>query len=275
MGGIYHKVNSDINFRADEADTVGGWRCQDLNKSVTYPVGTNPADVLPDLRNRGLVFTAFSYSCWSVHGSGGYGEGVVWTQSEPATSGKPWDLRAAVEASNTTNLQADQTYEVYECIMNAPSISGILGQTRPDTMINSWCNELKEIIIPPQPWVEPEKSDPALGMEEVLDVIATMGGSAWDLKEAPPMAPTQGCLAPRARVPWPVILLFLLAATTASAMGVYWLILLRAKSVAVKSMPTPISAIDELTPGDLLTWMQQAVREPARVNDAKVENLKR
>ncbi|KFY77916.1 hypothetical protein V499_02818 [Pseudogymnoascus sp. VKM F-103] len=229
-------------------------------------MGTNPADVLLDLQARGLFFTAFSYTCGSVHGNAGYGQGVVWTQSELAASGRPWDLRAAVETSNGTNLQAEQTYRVYECIMDTPSITGILAQTRLDTMIDSWCNELKEMIISPQPWAEPEESDPALGMVEVLDVIVTMGGSAWNMSEAPAMDPTQGCLAPRARVPWPVILLFVLAAATASVMGVYWLTLMRAKSLAVKSMQAPISVIDEQTPGDLLTWMQQAVRESVRAD---------
>ncbi|OBT50108.1 hypothetical protein VE04_09000 [Pseudogymnoascus sp. 24MN13] len=241
LGGIYYKVNSDINF--DEADTT-----------VIYPMGTNPADVLLDLQARGLFFTAFSYTCGSVHGNAGYGQGVVWTQSELAASGRPWDLRAAVETSNGTNLQAEQTYRVYECIMDTPSITGILAQTRLDTMIDSCRGR------------EADERDPAVGMVEVLDVIVTMGGSAWNMSEAPATEPTQGCLAPRACAPWPVILLFVLAAATAAVMGVYWLTLMRAKSLAVKSMQAPISVIDEQTPGDLLTWMQQAVRESVRAD---------
>ncbi len=113
-------------------------------------------------------------------------------------------------------------------------------------------------------------------MEALLDTIVMGAGVAQIPSENVITDPTQGCLATRARVPWPVILAFFVATVLTCAMVIYWVVLAIYLCGAVtrpRLSKEQIKAIKKQTPNDYLTWMLQAARETGFYTD-ELKNLR-
>jgi hypothetical protein len=77
--------------------------------------------------------------------------------------------------------------------------------------------------------------------------------------------PTQGCLAPRALVPWPIVILFGIVTAMTMLAIIYWMLLtLLIRTARKKSSAEYVRAVEECTPNGLFTWMRRAAYETDR-----------
>src|ERR1700761_2481231 len=87
--------------------------------------------------------------------------------------------------------------------------------------------------------------------------------------------PTQGCLAPRALVPWAIIMLFTIVTAGTIAMGIYWIVLvIQVRHSRDLCTAAYISAIEMSTPNGLFTWMLQAIKLVGNNRQLSCTNLK-
>jgi hypothetical protein len=86
-------------------------------------------------------------------------------------------------------------------------------------------------------------------------------GRAWGGPSNPftITGPTQGCLAPRAQVPWAILTLFGIATAGTIAMGIYWAAFtILVRLARARSPAAYVNTIEDYTPNGLFTWMLQA-----------------
>lgn len=272
LAGIYKKVNNETNFRADPVDVWGQWECEDLNQTRIYPGNETSADLLSiikDMQSQGLLYNNEAYSsCAQTYPDGYVGLSLIWSNSVPVNSSKPWQFRGAVDVS--TNHAEQQTFKLYHCHLDAPALQPILAQTIVAPAIQPWCTELRGHIYANDSTTFPSfVGDPVLAMEALLDGVVMGAGVAQIPSENGIADPTQGCLATRARVPWPVILAFLAGTGLTVLMAVHWIVLVTALRGALRGATADsrlsedqIEVLEKKTlPGDYVTWMLQAVCE--------------
>lgn len=274
LDGIYAKVNADTNFRADRHDVLGQWTCEGTGQDVSFAADASPATVSNDLQYRGFLFDESTYQCWTVHPDGSINRLVAWSADQPERPTGPWDVRAAIDV--TADPHEEKVMKTYTCHMDAPSIDWVLAKTVTTDALSGWCEVLSGAL-----WAhygaDIIASDPETIVASALNNIVMNAGGAWNDTVSPIIIqnPTQGCLAPRAVVPWPLILLFAIVTILLLFFLVYWLFLSVQTALLQRSAGTGYwNADDVAPPSGLLTWMQQAVRETRSTQAVTVKSLK-
>jgi hypothetical protein len=109
-------------------------------------------------------------------------------------------------------------------------------------------------------------------LSSILEIIVMVGyGGRVDTNSTPPAGhDLQGCLTPRAAIPWPVSLLLLITTLGLTLMLVYWAVLFfQLRSASSLLSERYAKSVNMATPNGLVGWIMQSVREHNR--DAKVE----
>jgi hypothetical protein len=267
--GVYQKVNSDTTFRADTQDIVGKWNCSDVGDDQNYPAGKNITDVFNDLWSQNLLYGNFFY-CADHYPDNTYNHLTAWSAPRSDEEGTDtWDVRASIDmqAHHLDNI----VMKTFLCSMNATGVDWVLGRTNPSTL-GAWCEQLKGLIYENTLDVPPV-SNPGAVIESTLDAIIMWAGASQsgpNITTSPITDPTQGCLIPRALVPWPVLLLLIIVLLGTFAISAYLLFLLW--SIRHLSSWRSLSAGD--VPNGLLSWMVQAVLETGVTRTTKTQELK-
>jgi hypothetical protein len=209
LDGIYAKVNSDSNFRADPKDVLGQWRCSDTGViKPTFEADISPQDILGNLSSWGYLFDQTNYPCYEAN-TDAYGvdltdDLVLLSASQTNYPYAPWDVRAAIDMTIPENQT--KIFRLYECSMDAPSVEWLLAQVEPYVALEGWCEKIRGYIFSSVSI----SGNPGNVIASSLNNIMTNAGSSWNDTGEPVIIedPTQGCLAPQALVSWPVLLLF-------------------------------------------------------------------
>jgi hypothetical protein len=263
VDGIFKKVNTDINFRPDSRDIVGRWVCNATGEENSFPADTNATDIVQLMLERGLLFNqSWTYS-YELHGQSGTNALFIWTASQDDYPTQPWQVRAAVDM--TSNPQAEKVMKVYSCSMDAPSLDWLLSLIRAQIAITGWVDIVKGTLyavnVANAPGLPP---DPGLVIASNLNTITMIAGASWNNTASPRVIddPTQGCLASRALVSGPVMLLFAIITVGTVAMGLYLIALVGLIHLARTNSSTAyIKAVEDRTPGGLFGWMRRATYE--------------
>lgn len=73
LNGIYKKINTDPNFRADSRDVLGQWVCEFTGVEAIYTGDASPAAIESDMLSRGLIYGEsydYSFQEWPDHTTG-------------------------------------------------------------------------------------------------------------------------------------------------------------------------------------------------------------
>jgi hypothetical protein len=153
--------------------------------------------------------------------------------------------------------------KLFACHMQAPSLDWLLSQTPASTMLGNWIavltGQMYNILAVPVV----VHADPGQVIASNLNSIIMNVGTIWNTPQTPFVIqdPTQGCLAARALVPWPVILLFTVVTATTCAITAYWLVLTVRIRIARKTTSAEYRrAVEDQSPNGLTSWMQEATR---------------
>lgn len=270
IDGIYQKVNSDLTFRAQKRDTVGQWECNSTGEERTFPASYNTTENMDTigeaLEQEGLLFADTWRGYWDNSGSGPRGY-FIWSSSTYGdVSGLPWTVRAAVQMS--LNTSEPKQMRIFSCAMNAPSLEWLLPLIETQALLETWGPVVQANMYPMFQVVAkiPAMLElyPGKVIASKLNAAMMVGGQSWGNSVSPRTVddPTQGCLALRTLVPWSVAALFFLTALLTVGLTTYLIALQLLIGSARKSNPHGyISAINESTPNDLLSWMRQATEE--------------
>lgn len=272
LDGIFRKVNTDIKFRADTEDIFGQWECDATGEQRRFPV-TNPItadeaftaleNIAIALQEDGLLFIQTQYSCWTDHPDNSTSQLFIWSASQGAVPNEPWQVSAAVDT--TEDSEAEKVMEIYSCQMNAPAVAWALQETDPLTALSGWCDVIRGALFPDNVAHATELlTDPSLVMASNLNNIIMNSGAAWNDAESPLVIddPTQGCLAPRAVIPWPVVILFGIVTAMNIVAVIYWTVLTILIRIArKKNSAAYIRAVEDRTPSGLCSWMRRAAYE--------------
>jgi hypothetical protein len=266
LDGIFSKVNTNAKFRADPEDIVGQWICDATGERRSFPASKTPTagdDITSALLEDGLLFNQTQSTCWTVHPDNSINQLFIWSASQDDYPTKPWQVRAAVET--TENSEAEKVLEMYTCQMHAHSVDWVLQETVPRTALGNWCEEIKGALFPNNIAHATELlTDPRLIMASNLNNIIMNSGAAWNDAVSPLVIddPTQGCLAPRAVVPWPIVILFGIVTATTIAASIYWILLTLLVGTARKrSSADYVRAVEDRTPNGLFSWMRRTAYE--------------
>ena len=274
IGGIYAKVNGDLTFRADPEDNVGYWKCQDFGQNETYSATDSDENVINDLVAKDLLFDNPYYISDQYPNDARHAHLVAWSASidDDDPSLQPWDVRASIDMT-PKNID-DKVMKTYLCVMNAAPVEWVLSHTPPSDTLSIWIPLVKArmfentLFTPPAP-------DPAAVIESILEAMIMISGasiSGPNIKTSPVTDPTQGCLAPKALVPWPVIFLLILVIIGLASMVIFWIyqtIIIRRKRKCAPWQGVPSKGF----PNGLLSWMVQAVRETRVGQEVKNKHL--
>jgi hypothetical protein len=271
LEGIYEKVNSDLMFRADTQDVVGKWNCQDVGDDQQYPAGEDYNALFSDLASRNLLFENVFY-CLDQYPDNTTNHFVAWSSPLTDFEGgqQTWDVRASIDM--TANNKDEIVMKTYLCSMNATVVDWVLERTNPSTL-GDWCDMLKGSIYENTLTVPPVPNLSAV-IESNLDAIIMISGasiSGPNLTTSPIKDPNQGCLSPKAFIPWPVLLLLIITIIGVAAILIYFLFLLR----SVRKLRVWRGSSDKPeVPGGLLSWMAHAVLETGVASTVKPGELR-
>jgi hypothetical protein len=272
LDGIFRKVNKDTQFRADEEDIVGQWVCEATGEDRAFSAGTNPNSITHVLQQEGLLFTASNASCWNYYPDLSTAHLFTWSASQDDYPKQPWTVRAAVDL--TSIPEDEKVMKIFACHMEAPDVDWVLNQTMAQTAMANWCREVKGGLYTTSDVAHTTnlQTDPGIVIASNLNSLIMNAGAAWnDTGGVSPLIiddPTQGCLAPRALVSWPVLLLFGIVTTATVAMTFYWMALtVLVHSAGGKCSAQYAATVEKCTPNGLFSWMRQATHEVGRVRE--------
>jgi hypothetical protein len=264
LDGIYRKVNGDLNFRATSEDIVGSWICDDTGVHRNFAGDLLPQNITTILQDEGLLFNEsvvpeFQLNTYS-DGTIVTGNLFIWSASQGHTPTAPWSVRAAVQIPN--NSSTEKEMKIYACHLNATSIEWLLEWMYVDVALQNWVAAVQGVLYPVNvPNTEDVQTGQGLIIASNLNNIMMNFGRAWGGPSNPFTItdPTQGCLAPRAQVPWAILTLFGIVAAGTIAMGIYWAVLIILVHLARARSPAAyVNTIEDRTPNGLFTWMLQA-----------------
>jgi hypothetical protein len=197
-----------------------------------------------------------------------------WTSSVPVNTKSTWDVLATVE--KTPSAGQERVMRNFRCAMNAPEVDFVLAITQP-AALETYCQYLEGRLFKSPTEGVPPVADPGLVIAATLDTMVMMAG-AYQLghnEPAPPIPdPTQGCMAPKALIPGPVILILDLVTLSTAAILVYWLYLTFNLQKHQKLTPGIWKAISKKTPNGLIDWMRQAAQETGSGHTTNLRQLK-
>lgn len=272
IDAIYDKVNGNPEFLATNEDSLGTWHCEDVNNEQTFPSDTDPNLLVSDLQSQDLLYSNSSSACWQIYPDSSTNHITAWSGNQPARPGGSWDILASFDTSKTSySLKVMQTYH---CTMNAPSAEWVLRQTLLQSTLELWCNTLKGNMYTDTGSKANFTSDPESILQSTLNTLVMNAGLANNLTTSLISDPTQGCLAPRSSVPWPVVLLFLVVTMAVLAMAVYYLILLLGTIHVKRRRENGVmNAAENLSPIGLLSWMKLTIKESSGAAEVKMRAL--
>jgi hypothetical protein len=264
LDGIYRKVNADLNFRAASEDIVGSWICDDPGVHRTFSGDLLPENITTILQDEGLLFndTVVPEYQLNTYGNGTIitGNLFIWSASQGHIPTAPWLVRAAVEIPNNSSTKKEM--KIYVCHLNATSIEWLLDWMYVDVALQSWVAAVQGELYPVNvPNTEDVQTGQGLVIASNLNNIMMNFGRAWGGPSNPFTItdPTQGCLAPRAQVPWAILTLFGIVTAGTIAMAIYWVVLtILVRLARARSPAAYVNAIEDYTPNGLFTWMLQA-----------------
>ena len=261
LEGIYSKLNNDPAFRADSQDIVGQWECINTDQDVGYPAYSNLTDVAADLNDRGIIDATYS-ACWDQYpGDIENNHLVIWSASVHDDAMASFEIRASIDMASTSKVE--KTMRTFHCSMNASAVDWVLYVMQASTSLNTWCPQLKGKMYANSLGVPPV-ADPGAVIASTLDAMVMIAGAyqSSPTGSIPPVPdPTQGCLAPRAQIPGPVILVFLIITGSTLALANYWAYPTLAITTMRRRDPVLVKLVEAATPNGLMGWMKQAVHE--------------
>ena len=277
LNGIFHKVNTDPSFRADEHDLIGGWHCQQIGQDSTYPPRQDVQSMIDDLTSRELLYQA-STSCktqfiglnWGVQvaiwsSSVGNWEGQLAGETPDqiinSTISEQWDVRAAIDMS--PNPEDPKVMPSYQCSMDTTELDYIRGKLQAGDTLLTFCNNMRSNVYHYFTGNVTVIDDPGPAIATTLNVIMMMAAAynAGSMNPQPPILdPTQGCIAPRTRIPLEVIVTWLIITTGTISISIYWTILGLRLRPLMRQTPRPKKHFSRLIPNGLLGWILLAVR---------------
>jgi len=264
LSGIYHKVNSDLAFRADDMDVIGKWDCTNIGQDISYPAYSDLNNVTNDLSERGVIFHDAVQSCWDEYPGVNQNNHLLALSADASDfSNKTFQIRAALDLS--IKESDPKVMRIFDCTMDAPPLEWILARIPIQTTFSTWCNQIRGKLYENSLWVPPV-AQPGQAIASVFDamiMIATANVSQTGLYTTLPVPanPTQGCLAPRAQIPLPVIVLFFCVTMSTVCLLGYWVYLTLALWRLKSRNPRVAKIIEINTPSGLLGWIKQAVYE--------------
>lgn len=283
LDGIYVKVNSDSNFRADPKDILGQWSCRDTGViPPTFDEYVWPNDIMAELSSSGFLFSKTNYSCFeenTVDGVDLTNNVVLLSASQPEYPSAPWNVRAAIDTTLPQNQT--KTFNLYECSMEAPSVDWLLAQVNPYVAFAGWCEKIQTYIFNGAGMID----NPSEVIASSLNNIMTNAGGSWNDTSEPIIIedPTQGCLAPRALVSWPVFLLFGMVSIIFLGIICYAVLLAAELHFSVRPSLSPSASStphsgrsqpEQIPPAGLLTWIGRAVQQTPQGRNASLRSLK-
>ncbi|KAJ9493607.1 hypothetical protein H2202_010923 [Exophiala xenobiotica] len=290
LNGIFHKVNTDPSFRADQSDIIGSWHCQQIGQDSTYIARESPQTMLDDLRSRGLLYEQQSYCSTQFIGNNWYVQMAAWSSSvgdwENELQGETpdqiinstfleqWDVRAAIDMS--PNPEDPKVMRSYQCSMDTTELDYIRGKLQAATTLLTSCNNLRSNIYHYFTGNVTLIDDPGPAIATTLNVIMMMAAAfnAGSNNPPPPISdPFQGCIAPRTRIPLEVTVTGAIITLGAVVMFIYWAALTLRLGRLRRNTPHPEKSMSKLTPNGLLGWMLQAVITTGNEQDTKYKAL--
>jgi len=252
-GGIYRKVNGEPNFRADKLDVVGSWNCEDMAKTQDFDPDTSIQAITTRLRASGVLYNK-SLSCSTLHADKSRSDWLILSASVPDGVEKPWDVQVAMDM-NAQGPHKPINMKSISCKMNAPAVEWILARINSYQTLEKWCLGFTESL-------ENRTTAEALLSQTLNSMIMVGWDAVVSVSEVPAnvqdsTASTQGCLAPRASVPWPVSTLFLVDTAFFVCMALYWLwLLLLARKKGLSNRHS--WEVGASPPCDLLQWIRHS-----------------
>lgn len=270
IDGIYHKVNSDLTFRADKEDIVGQWNCTPTGAERTFPTSYNTTEQMQTIGEtltlEGLIFSNTSYAYWDNSGSGPRGYFIWSAPIQDDHSHRPWTVLAAAQMS--LNTSEPKLLKIYSCALDAPYMEWLLPLMEVESYLGQWGPIVQANMYPIYQVIMTNWSafhlEPGKVIASKLNAAIMIAGQSWGNSLSPRIIndPTQGCLGPRTLVPWSVVALFLLTALLILGLSTYLIGLhFLIRSARNVTLPAYAKAVDESTPNGLLSWMRQATDE--------------
>ena len=261
VDGIFKKVNTDSNFRADSQDIVGQWVCNATGDEISFPGAADANTIIQTMQEQGLLFTQSSASCADGTTSIYYGDLFVWTAPEDDYPTQPWQIRAAVDVQ--LNFTAGLVMKTYLCYMDAPSLDWLLARIQLQNSLSNWCEVAKGSLYPGSVAnAVALQREPGAVIASTLNTMMISSGAVWGNFSSEIKDPTQGCLSPRALVTVPVVSLFAITTAGAIAMALYLITLaFLIRRAEADSSPAYRKAVEDGTPGGLVGWMRRATQE--------------
>jgi hypothetical protein len=275
LDGIYAKVNSDSNFRADPKDVLGQWSCNDTGViKQTFEADISPQDIQGNLASWGYLFNQTNCPCYELNtddnGNNLTNNLVLLSASQTSQPSATWDVRAAIDMTIPQNQT--KIFKLYECSMDAPKAEWLLAQVVPYVALKGWCEKIQGYIFSNGSF----PGNPGNVIASSLNNIMTNAGSSWNNTGEPIIIqdPTQGCLAPHTLMSWPVLLLFAIVATVFLGIIGYLIFLAIKLHFSVNPSHSGKNKSEQLPPSGHFTWMRRAVQETPQGQDVTLESLK-
>ena len=261
LQGIYRKVNTAPNFRADPQDILGSWNCVDIYHDIVYNAWeVSYTDTMKDLVSKGYLYENTSTAAWKFD-NGTYCSLVSWGTSVPDEVPQSWDVKASIDVTNSSgNPGGLQTIRSYHCTMNTSSYEWILSKIQSQATLQLWTSGLFEMFGGA---LSPRPTNVTSILTSALNAMIMVGaGDEVSTAQPPTGDPTQGCLIPRAGIPWPVSTVLVTKTIGGFLIIVYWIVLrLQLRPMETKLLPNYAKEVTENSPCGLVGWMAYAVRE--------------
>jgi hypothetical protein len=208
--GIYQKADTDPNFRADDDDVLGYWNCSFV-QNTTFPADFDKGayeGVIASLQQSGLLYNTsvdFTYEAMPAGNK-------TFTAWSPSALNRPndlvrkvWDVKACREVSQNGTF-APIPIMCFYCNMNAPYAEWIVELMEAGETLSQFTGALFGAIS--------DANDTNIDgiLASMLEAITMVGSEPRIPFSKAPVGKgileiTQGCLAARAEIPWPVFLI--------------------------------------------------------------------
>jgi hypothetical protein len=285
--GIYHIIDRDPQFRAEQVDVLGSWRCKNLGLVATYNYTTNMSTIRDDMSRRGLVYgwapqnnTVDRNLQVDMLSGMNTEDGLTYVEreidifttnhsySDTGQSETPWDVLMALQhIGDVKDVLEDKQMYSYHCRLQAPKAEWIWYLMNPSVTLSQWLPLIHNTVYK-GPYRSRTVSEDAVSLiESGLNIIymsvgASYGANGTNIDRLPVTVrqnATKGCLIAKTVVPWPIILLIALVGLMllASALALFVLRLLVHRETKLTTRPCGARSLNP--PIGLTSWLKYAV----------------
>jgi hypothetical protein len=267
LDGIYDKANSNLNFLAAQEDIIGTWNCLDVNNDQTYDFDSNMTNILTDLIKKRLLNGDTAQSVWQNWPD--YSTGQLTAFSTGLGDG---DVLVSIETSK--NNYINKVIKSFKCFMDAPKAEWVLSKIEWTSSTNEWCDLLRTKIYSNSSGDANIPLNPAESIQSVLNSLIMNAGTSWFPNISQINDLTQGCLAPRTKIPLIVTILFSLVAIACLTMVLYSIVLKwqLLNTLAIKSVDREV--VENQVPIGLIQWMRYGMAWSIGRPNVRVQDLK-